>query len=62
MDEPHALELTAGADILAASRIDWKAKGGMSMKQILISGLASLLAILLLPCGVRREAPQARCR
>ena len=30
------------------------------MKQILISGLASLLAILLLPCGVRREAPQAR--
>ncbi len=60
MDEPHALELTAGADILAASRIDWKAKGGMSMKQILISGLASLLAILLLPCGVRREAPQAR--
>ena len=30
------------------------------MKQILISGLASLLAILLLPCGARREAPQTR--
>lgn len=30
------------------------------MKQILISGAASLLAIILLPCGARRESPQAR--